>query len=112
MATYSSSDECARAAGMRTQSANTRPSTTMIDEAREDGKVCIGEIIGYGTTDISGTAKRIEKKAVARWIKAVQNGDVDAEVELLPSEIDKLNLVFDQWGIDSFEPDKDSSISG
>lgn len=110
--TYATSAECGAEAGMKTVSANTYPTTTMIDGWRDTAYAKIGKIIGHGTTDSNGVAKTVEKQMVARKIEAIQNRQIYSII-MLPEEFTLLVQEFEEnMGIGKWQPDQDSSISG
>ena len=77
--TYTTSKICARAAGMKTLSATTFPSTADVDDWRLEAYSAIGEIAGYGTPDVNGVGHRIEKNKVKKAIKQTRKAALDPE---------------------------------
>lgn len=98
--TYTTSDLCAQAAGMKTLSTNTFPSTTLVDSLRLQVYNLIQEVIGANTADINGVAAAIElnkvKSAIIQIRKNAINPEqaVDYTLELKQSEIDILDRIF------------------
>jgi hypothetical protein len=111
--TYTTSDNDATAAGIKTLTENSFPPRSTIDTYRLATYRKIGFWIGYGTPDINGIAAGIEEQIVAYAIKMCQLKQAFI-IQLLPDQIEELKATWpdaNSFGT-CFEPDQNGSLSG
>jgi hypothetical protein len=110
--TYATSIECGYAAGIKTISDYTYPTTSMVDIWRLIAYSKIRFRIGQVPDDTDRNAAAIEISMVSRMIQSVQNRQTGFSIELTDEERIQLDNNFNTIPGSKWEPDKDSSISG
>ena len=105
MTTYSTSAECAAAAGIHNLGTTSRPTTAEIDAFRADAFTLIVEVIGSGVSDnTAGTLKQIERNLVKQAILNYLVGDAEYEMELTDAHRTRLLNKFADLGSWSWTP--------
>jgi hypothetical protein len=112
MATYSTSADCALAAGIKTTNEYTYPTTAMIDNWRAIACSKIHYVIGNVVDNANFDARSIEMSMVSRMIQSIQNRNIGFSIELTEEERTQLANIFEAIPGSKWEPDQNGMISG
>jgi hypothetical protein len=105
MATFSTTEQCAYFAGMKTYSTTTRPTTAMIDSFRDVGYAMVYSVINTGTDTSQHTARVAEMQLVKIMIDNVRYG-TNIPVQFTPDMYAMLCNAFSAWGFGTFNPNQ------